>query len=113
MRKFVTLLATLTLVVAVGCGGGKEVPDYGDGEDDIIEAPTTGDTAGTAAPAAATPAAVAGAATVSGLVKFEGAAPAMGNLQMGADAFCASHHTSGPVKDEDVVVGPGGELANV
>lgn len=112
MRKFVALLATFTLVAAVGCGGGKEVPDYGDGEDDIIEAPAAGGTAGTA-PAAAAPVAVAGAATVTGLVKYEGAPPAMGPLQMGADPFCAAHHQSGPVKDEDVVVGPGGELANV
>lgn len=31
---------------------------------------------------------------------------------MGADPFCASEHKA-PVMDEEVVVGPGGELANV
>jgi hypothetical protein len=32
---------------------------------------------------------------------------------MGADPYCQSQHAAGPVPDEDVVVGAGGELANV
>jgi plastocyanin len=32
---------------------------------------------------------------------------------MSADPFCASAHSAAPSKDEEVVVGPGGELANV
>ncbi|MGZ8711007.1 MAG: hypothetical protein ACXW28_12365, partial [Thermoanaerobaculia bacterium] len=111
LNKFVSMLAALTLVAAVGCGGGKEVPDYGDDEDEVIEQPAAGDTAAAGAPAAA-PAAVANAATVTGLVKFEGAPVQMGNVQMGADPFCASTHQQ-VVKDEEVVLGPGGELANV
>ncbi len=113
LRKFVSMIAGLALIAAVACGGGKEVPDYGDDEDDVIEQPAAGDTAAAAGtPAAAAPAAVANAATVTGLVKFEGAPVQMGSLQMGADPFCASTHQQ-PVKDEEVVLGPGGELANV
>ena len=32
---------------------------------------------------------------------------------MAADPYCQSQHASAPVKDEEVVVGPQGELANV
>jgi plastocyanin len=111
MRKYLSLLFALMLIVA--CGGGKEVShDADEGEDDeeVTETETAGDTAA-AAPAAA-PAASADAATVTGLVKFEGAPAAMPNLAMGADPFCNSQHPT-PVKSEEVVVGPAGELANV
>jgi len=115
LRKYLNLLFMLMLVLAVACGGGKEVVEEEDlGDDD--HAPATaaaGDTAGggTAAPAAAA-AVVADAATIGGTVKFEGAAPKMGALQMGADPFCQSQHPT-PAIDEAVMVGPAGELANV
>jgi plastocyanin len=113
LRKYLNLMFMLMLVLAVACGGGKEVVDEEElGDDD--HAPATaaaGDTAG-GAPAAAAPVAVADAATVNGLVKFEGASPKMPNLQMGADPFCQSQHPT-PAPDEEVMVGPGGELANV
>lgn len=114
LRKFLNLMFVLTLVLAVACGGGKEVVDEGElGEDDHA-APTTaaegGESSGGAATAA--PVAVADAATLAGTVKFEGAAPKMPALQMGADPFCASQHPT-PEPDEEVVVGAGGELANV
>ncbi|MFL6245577.1 MAG: carboxypeptidase regulatory-like domain-containing protein [Thermoanaerobaculia bacterium] len=115
LRKYLNVLFALTLVLAVACGGGKEVVDEGElGEDDHA-APTTAagaETSGGGATAAATPAAVADAATLGGMVKFEGAAPKMGAVQMGADPYCASQHPT-PQPDEEVVVGPGGELANV
>jgi hypothetical protein len=115
LRKFLTLLFALTLVLAVACGKGKEVVDEEDlGEDDGALQTAAADTAGgaTAAPAAAAPA-VADAATINGLIKFEAAAPPkMPTLQMGADPFCASQHPT-PEPDEEVVLGPAGELANV
>jgi len=114
LRKYLTLLFAFVLVFAVACGGGKEVVDEGDqGEDDgaVQTADTAATTEASATPAAA-PAAVADAATISGLVKFEGAPPKMPTLQMGADPFCASQHST-PAPDEEVVLGPGGELANV
>jgi hypothetical protein len=115
LRKYLNLLFMLMLVLAVACGGGKEVVDEEElGEDDgaLAETKTAGDTAGGATPAAAAPV-VADAATIAGLVKFEAAAPPrMAPLQMGADPFCAAAHPT-PPPDEEVVVGPAGELANV
>jgi len=114
MKKFLTMLFAAVLVLAVACGKGKEAESKDEGEDD--QAPQTAsapasDTA--AAPAAAAPAAVsADAATIAGSVKFEGAAPKMATIQMGADPYCQSQHKEA-VQDEEVVVGAAGELANV
>ena len=115
LRKYLNLLLSLTVVLAVACGGGKEVVDEKDlGEDDgALQTADTGatTTASAAAPGAAAPV-VADAATIAGLVKFEAAPPKMPPLQMGADPFCASQHPT-PATDEEVIVGPAGELANV
>jgi plastocyanin len=113
LRKYLNCMFALTLVLAVACGGGKEVVDEAELGDDDHAAPTAaaGDT-GSAATPAATAAVVADAATLGGVVKFEGAGPKMAPLQMGADPFCASQHPT-PEPDEEVVLGPGGELANV
>ncbi len=113
MKKFVTLLCAAVLVLAVACGKGKEAKSDDEGEDD--QAPQTASVpaasgATTAAPAAVAPA--ADAATIAGAVKFEGTAPKMPVIQMGADPYCQSQHPT-PVTDEEVVVGPAGELANV
>jgi len=113
LRKYFSLLMMLLLLITVACGGGKEVVDAADGEDDHAAPAAAAESSGGDAPAAAAaPVAVADAATLAGSVKFEGAAPRMPNLQMGADPYCASQHqTSAP--DEEVVVGGAGELANV
>jgi plastocyanin len=116
MKKFVSLLFATTLVFSIACGKGKEASKEDQGEDDQ-EAQTTTTAASTAAGApTAAPAAApvsADAATLTGLVKFEGAAPKMNSIQMSADPYCQSQHSSAPATDEDVVVGAGGELANV
>ena len=116
MKKFVTLLFASTLVFSIACGKGKEASKQDQGEDDEVQTTTTA-AASTAAgaPAAAAPAAavLADAATLTGTVKFEGAAPKMPNIQMSADPYCQSQHTSAPATEEDAVVGPAGELANV
>src|SRR5262245_42336519 len=112
MKKFLTMLLAATFVLALACGKGKE-GTKAEGEDDQ-QAQTTTTAEGTAtAPAATTaaaPAAVADAGTLTGTIKFAGAAPAMPNIQMNADPYCQSQHASAPAKDEEVVVGPGGEL---
>ena len=115
LRKSLNLMFMLMLVVAMACGGGKEVVDESElGEDDQAKpaASTEAASGDATAATAAAPVAVADAATVAGMVKFEGAAPKMPNLQMAADPFCASKHPT-PQPDEEVVVGAGGELANV
>lgn len=111
LRKYLNLLFTLTLVFAIACGQGKEVVDEAElGEDDHA-LPAASTEGGGAAPAAAAPA-VADAATLAGVVKFEGGAPKMPPLQMGADPFCQAAHPT-PALDEEVMVSPAGELANV
>lgn len=114
LRKYLNLLFALMLVFAVACGGGKEVVDEAElGEDDgALQTADTGATTTVSGSAAPATTAVADAATVAGLVKFEGAPAKMPTVQMGADPFCASQHPA-PVPDEEVVLGPGGELANV
>ena len=115
LRKYLSLMFMLMLVLAVACGGGKEVVEEEDlGEDDgaLQTSGTSATSEASATSAAATPAAVADAATITGLAKFEGAPPKMPALQMGADPYCASQHKQ-PESDEEVVVGAGGELANV
>src|ERR1051326_2838592 len=119
LEKFVAMMIALTLVLALGCGKGKEAADNEEqGEDD--QAGTTAaasNTAGTAAPAAApvaNAAVSADAATITGTVKLDGTAPKMAPLQMAADPYCQSQHPNGAnANDEEVVVGPAGELANV
>jgi plastocyanin len=116
MKKFVSLLFAATLLLAVACGKGKEASKEDQGEDDQEAQTTTtaaGTTAGSTAAAAPAAAVSADAATLTGLVKFEGAAPKMTNIQMSADPYCQSQHTSAPPTEEEVVTGPAGELANV
>src|SRR5688500_283751 len=111
MKKFVATLCTFALVFTIACGGGQEVADdEEEGEDEVEEVVAT-DTSGTGAPAAAAPAVSADAATITGLVKFEGAPKTVGNVAMSADPYCQSQHQT-PVKGEDFVIGPAGELAN-
>jgi hypothetical protein len=114
MKRFLSLTLVLATAVLLACGGGRETAEYEEEEmqDDgaVVESAESGDAE--AAPAAAAPAAVADAATVSGLVKLEGAPAPASTLQMGADPNCQSQHSS-PVPQQEVLVGPAGELANV
>jgi plastocyanin len=61
----------------------------------------------TPAPAAGAPA--TGASSIRGAVKLTGTPPEMPLTKRDADPFCART----PMKDEEVVVGPGGTLKNV
>jgi hypothetical protein len=118
MKKFITLLFAFTFVLAVGCGKGKEATHAEEGEDDVVQTTTTAAADNTAASStqASAPAATAAvspaAATLTGLVKFDGAAPKMAAIAMSADPYCQSQH-SAPAMQEDVTAGPAGELANV
>jgi plastocyanin len=111
MKKFFAMMFALALTLAVACGGGKETASKDEGEDEGAEKASSA-AASSTAPAAAPAAVAADAATVTGSVKLEGAAPKMAVVQMAADPFCQSQHKA-PVTDEDVVAGPAGELANV
>ena len=112
MKKFLSMLFAVTLIVA--CGKGKEPSKEAEEDDNAPQTSTvassTSATASAAAPAAAPVS--ADAATLTGVIKLAAAAPAMPTIQMSADPYCQSQHPT-PAKDEEVVVGPGGELANV
>jgi hypothetical protein len=110
MKKFLALLFAVTLIVA--CGKGKEPSKEAEEDDNAPQTSTVASsTSATAAAATAAPVS-ADAATLTGVIKLAAAAPAMPTIQMSADPYCQSQHPT-PAKDEEVVVGPGGELANV
>jgi Carboxypeptidase regulatory-like domain len=116
LRKFVTLmLAAALLMFVLGCGKGHETATKEDeGQDD--QKPQTTSAASTQNPAGAPAAApvVADAATITGVVKLAGTAPKAATIPMGADPYCSSQHPNGQGgQDEEVVVSPAGELANV
>jgi len=115
MKKFLTMLFAVTLVLSISCGKGKEAKEEEEGTDDEAVQTATTQTAGTAAAAqpAAAPAASAEGATITGTVKLQGSAPAMPTIQMAADPYCQSQHSGAAAKDEEVVVDPQGDLANV
>ena len=114
MKKFVATLFAASLVFAINCGKGKEAKEEEEGTDDqALQTSATTATGSTAAAAAPAVVVSADAATITGTVKLAAAAPPMPTIQMSADPYCASQHASAPVKDEEVVAGPGGELANV
>src|ERR1051325_2001227 len=113
MKKFLALMFAASLVVA--CGKGKE-PTKEAEEDDNAPQTSTVTASGTTAAAPSSPPAAAAvspdAATLTGTINLAAAAPAMPNIQRPADPYCQSQHST-PAKDEEVVVGPAGELANV
>ncbi len=117
MKKFLALLYAATLVLAVACGAGKESTSKDEDEGIDDEAPQTASAPATAGATAATAAPVtnvADAATITGVVMLTGTAPQMPAIEMSADPYCQSQHPNGQgAQDEEVVVGPGGELANV
>ena len=111
MKKFLAMMFAVSLVVA--CGKGREASkDEDEGEDDQQPVATASTNTGAPAAAPAAPVASADAATINGLVKFEGTKPTEPAIQMSADPYCQSQHQT-PVTDEEVMVGPAGELANV
>jgi plastocyanin len=96
-------LAVFSVAGAMACSKKSETP-----EQTQVGAATT--PAGTA-PAAAAPAntpGVLGKGTIRGTVHFKGKAPEPYAVTT-PDPFCARH----PIKEEDVIVGPGGGLSNV
>ncbi|HVR43534.1 MAG TPA: carboxypeptidase regulatory-like domain-containing protein [Thermoanaerobaculia bacterium] len=106
-KRIATLLLIPALPAMLACGGGGETAAY-TYEDEDGQARAASDTG---APAQAAPA-VADAATVIGAVRLNGTPPPAPAIQMAADPACHAVHQT-PVRSEEVVAGPGGELANV
>lgn len=114
MKRFLSMLLVLSTALLIACGGGRETAEYEEEEmqDDGAVVASTAEAGDGSAAAATAPAAAADGATLSGLVKLEGTPAPAGNVQMGADPNCQSQH-SGPVSQQEIVLGPAGELANV
>jgi plastocyanin len=97
--------AVCLLLAATACQKQKTEP--------ALEAPAPAPPGNAAAPAAPAAAAAApgptGNASVTGTVKLVGTPPEMALTKRQADPFCAKT----PMKEEEVVVGPGGGLKNV
>ena len=92
-------LGVLALAASVATGACQK---------ESAPAPAPAPAAPGAAPAAAA-APATGHAVVEGTVKLNGTPPEMALTKRDADPFCART----PMKDEEVVVGPGGGLGNV
>lgn len=102
-------LLALALVLAVGCEEKKEAPQAAPAApaSGTTAAPASGATAAPPSGAAALPSADRG--DVKGTVTVTGKLPVMEDLKRNSDAFCAKKQ----MKDDSVVVGKKGELANV
>jgi plastocyanin len=90
------LILVVAATLALGACGKKEEP--------AAEAPKPAAPAATVDPATA--------ATITGTVKLDGAAPKAKRINMGAEPSCAAKHTT-PQMTEEVITGEGGALANV
>jgi len=99
LRKLSTLLSLLLVVALVSCGGKKNEE----------EQETEGDKATPAAGTATVD--MINGATISGMVKADGAAPANKPIKMEADPVCKAAHPNGAMEDH-WMIGDGGALEN-
>ncbi len=98
-RKLSYLLSLFLIVGLMSCGKKKDADDEaGDAKD------------GAATTAVAT-VDMANGATISGMIKIDGAAPASKPISMDADPVCKAAH-SAPVMTDHWIVGSAGEVAN-
>lgn len=96
--------ALFALTLAAGCGGG--------GGDSANKAKEESKPATEMTQSATPPATSGQAASLSGKINLEGAAPARVAIKMAADPVCAKAHTE-PAMSQDVLVDESGMLKNV
>jgi plastocyanin len=96
----------LALTTLAGAGCQKSAPEPA-AQAAATKPVTPGAT--TATPVGTAPTPPAGTAVITGAVKLSGTPPEMALTKRDADPFCART----PMKEEEVVVGPGGGLKNV
>ena len=99
----------LTALCAAALMGAALLTGCGGKDDNDADRPKSARAAGAAKDGAA---GATGAASITGKIVFEGAAPAAEEFKMSADAFCAKSHP-GDVSREDIVIGEDKGLANV
>ena len=96
-------MATTLVLVMLGCGGAQE-PAASEPQKTLGNDIRAGGDAWSPEK---------GTATVKGTVKFEGEAPPRPTVDVGADKFCVQRRENDPLKNEHLVVGADGGLANV
>jgi len=100
------LVQLLIVMLAVGCGGGSDSSGTSDTTPAVRSEP----------PAEPVPTqtatSVAGSASLTGTVVFEGKVPDLPTVKMDGDPGCAKKHSE-PVESEVLVLGEGNSLANV
>jgi len=108
-RHIVPILFAFFVFLAA-CGGGGDEGGGGAADHGSDAAPAAEPTAPAPGPSGA--AGATGSASVSGSVRFEGAAPNLRPIRMDADPGCAKKHTE-DVMPEVLVLGDGDTLGNV
>ncbi|PWT94164.1 MAG: hypothetical protein C5B54_00450 [Acidobacteria bacterium] len=103
-RKLCYYALLLTVLFVIACGGGQEESST----------PTPAPAAKPAAPSGGGNAydASKATATITGKVTFDGAKPTLATLQMSADPYCKTQHTT-PVTEQTVELNPDGTLKDV
>lgn len=104
LRKLSYILSLLLVVGLIGCGGKKSDEEALDEEGDGTEEVTDGG-------GALATVDMANGATISGMVKLDGTAPASKTIKMDADPVCKSAHST-PVMEDFWVVDANGGVAN-
>jgi len=106
-RSVRTYGSMLTIIAAIGCGGGTPQ----DASAKSAQAPAPATEIAPASAGAATPAAQ-GSSTIMGTVKYTGTAPTQERVKMDADPQCLMQHKE-PVVKPEIVVGAGSGLQHV
>jgi plastocyanin len=102
LRKLSYILSLMLVVSLISCGGKKtdDDPDAEPAEDNGGEVTTTKKTVD-----------MANGATITGMVKLDGTAPASKTIKMDADPVCKTAHST-PVMEDFWVVDANGGVAN-
>jgi hypothetical protein len=104
LQRLSYLLSLLLVVSLISCGGKKAEDDpYAEGEGE--------GEAGETATSAKSTVDMANGATITGMVKLDGTAPASKTIKMDADPVCKSSHST-PVMEDFWVVDAAGGVAN-
>lgn len=107
MKSLIAVPCVLALALLGACGKSESAAGGGTASKGELELLATGTPGSAYLPAAAN------AATLTGVVKLDGPAPKNPTIEMSGDPYCETHKSAAPVTDDEVVVSPAGELANV
>jgi len=108
----IPLLGVVSLLIAIGCGGGKPSDASATTDPRDSSEPSTIQLAQAVDQAAQPSGGGAGSSTIHGQALFQGSAPEPTRIKMDADPQCALQHKEA-VHQQNVVVNPNGTLQHV